>query len=172
MSDTRDLKNRLFQALSINGDGSGIIDAVGDFQSGTTEFFIQPPADEVFHIRNFLLYLVDNSNLKQTKYGANLTLTNGIDVKVSGDDTPPTVLNPFPIKVNTDWGIFVPDMTTIDFDGGGSKALVAKRDLSEDSVFTLQGAKSERFSICLSDNFTGLTHQFFIVSGRKEVISN
>lgn len=172
MSDTRDLKNRLFQALSITGDGTGVMDATGDYSSNPAEFFIEPPSDEVFHIRSFLLYLVDNSNLKQSKYGANLVLTNGIDIKVSGDSTPSAKLNPFPIIVNTDWGIFLPNIVSIDFDGGGSKAFVANRDLSEDSVFTLQGSKNERFSICLSDNFTGLDHQFFIVSGRKEAISN
>jgi hypothetical protein len=65
------------------GDGSGIKNAIGDYSGETpTIFKIAPSAGEIYVINRLIPFLRDTGGLDADKYGNNITLTNGIVIKV------------------------------------------------------------------------------------------
>jgi hypothetical protein len=73
----------LIQFLSTNGDGTGTINAVGDYTATPTPFYIQPSATAVYVITELLLQLSDvGAAFALDEYGnLNAPLINGVLIR-------------------------------------------------------------------------------------------
>ena len=73
--------------LDTVGDGSGTKNANGDYSLIGDEFFIKPPADQVFRIARIIITVEDTAGFTAAKYGALAALVSGITIKLMDDDS-------------------------------------------------------------------------------------
>ncbi len=157
-----------YQFLTTTGNGSGTIDHVGNYSVTPSEVFIQPNSDETLLITSLILTIADDSTFDPTKYGAVNALTNGYDLVTRINGVTTGILRGNKIK------------TGFDIMGSGAAfhfvemlkdrpLLQARFLLSSDlnSPIQLIGINSDRISVTLNDNFTGMIMNRFIVTGIK-----
>ena len=70
----------LSQFVDSLGTGLGVINIVGDYSSSSTDFWVEPPAGEVWHIMRLMVKIQDSGNFRPEWYGASSALTNGIRI--------------------------------------------------------------------------------------------
>lgn len=154
--------------LDTVGNGTGSIDATGDYSSVAQEFKITPADDEVYCISRLIVHVKDTQGIDADSYGNNITLTNGITIKTvdSGGDNEIFVGSSSPIMVNADWGKYCYDVNVLTF-GAGNETCVVRWTFSKYGGHGcwLHGFQSESFVITLNDNFTGLLSHGFVVEG-------
>lgn len=163
----------LTRFLDTNGDGTGTKNAIGDYSGGEI-FYIQPSSTQIFRVARLVVHYEDVAGMVGEEYG-NLgsALTNGIIVRVQDDSgTIIDLIDNEPIQTNADWGRFCYDVVVNNFSASGASAndhaLVRWSFFKSESIIRIDGSANERFEIVLSDNFTGLIEQFFLVQGYIE----
>ena len=106
------LGKRLVNILaSTGGDGTGDTNAVGDYSSETEVFYYQPAADEIVSISRMIVSIEDAGAPDSGKYGNNITLTNGIVVRLSDSSGVVNTLTGFNILTNGQWAAHCHDLT-------------------------------------------------------------
>lgn len=97
---------KLYQFLDTIGDGTGTVNAIGDYSSAAADFFIQPPVGQRYVIHRMLINITASGVVDSGFYGDGLVLTNGIQVLTArSDDTVTCILSgQLPILTNSDWG--------------------------------------------------------------------
>jgi hypothetical protein len=148
------------------GDGTGSKNANGNYATTAETFYLEAGANEVVNIARMLVTVEDSTGMDATKYGNNITLTNGISVHCEGPDavkmfdlTDPDV----PIKTNAEWGMYCHDASLKTWGSGNDLLLV--RWTFERSGTPVQLHPGDKLIITLNDNFTGLVAHRFLLQG-------
>ena len=168
----------IFRFLTTNGDGTGTKNAVGDYSGGGgTDFYIQPPAGQIFRIERMLVYFRgEKGKTTIDSYVNSAALTNGITVKeLTGVDT---VLidytNSTPIKRWGGWGRLAFDADILgdaDRTLTDSVGLVRWTFSKAGYPLRLVGDNSDRLVIHLDDDFSvggKFYEHYFMVQGYIE----
>lgn len=157
----------LSELLDTNGDGSGNINANGNYLATPESFFIQPPTGQLFVIDRLLVHVEDTGAFVPSNYGKDLTLVNGIEINciLNGEEVDLT----FGHKVNTnsEWAMFCFDLTIDTKGGAGTNFMHARWTFNKSDRITLNGNTDDIFQVILNDNFSGLDTQHFVVQGSK-----
>jgi len=165
----------LFQFLTQAGDGTGAINANGNYSGGATTWFIQPPLGQIFEIWSLLIYNgIGTDNMQIKGWGNNTTpLTNGLNFSVRINNVVSTAPGVNPIKsydtlqsVCTDFDMTF-DVATPNQWGYIRASIDFGRQWGMPLV--LSGNELDRFSITLNDNFTtrSMDRQTFSIFGRN-----
>lgn len=154
--------NVLFKFLDTNGDQSGTINAIGNYSSTPTDFFIKPPANKIYRLSRMIILIVSPAVIASGQYGSIDALTNGIKVLFTNSET--IELNKIPIKTHEDWGGICHDSQALNYGNVAGKAVSVRWSFfNSGEDFWLNGKSDCKFIIRLNDNFSSLvTHRFYI----------
>jgi hypothetical protein len=157
----------LCQFLSTGGDGTGTIDAIGDYSSGTTQFYIEPAAGQNFEIGLLIIEVEDGQGMAATDYGNIAALTNGIKLqKRTGASTIDYELTAGEsVKTNADWAGFAYDADVKSWSSGDEVLVVRWTFTATGGHVELDGDLNERLVMLLADDMTGLVHHRFLAQG-------
>ena len=102
-------ESNIFRFLDTNGDGTGITNAIGNYNVTPTEFFIKPLVGEVYEIDRLIIQIADNGSIDAGSYGNGISLTNGITLKKIDDlgNILIDLTNNAPILTNGAWYCFL-----------------------------------------------------------------
>lgn len=162
-----ELPTHLHQYLDTTGDGSGTILATGDYSSTSDDFIYQVPSSKIAILQRLIITIGDGSNPRPDRYGQNLIITNGMNIKLTeSDDTLITYLghsNAHPIITNANWASLCYDMSfhTV---GSGDNYVMFRWTFSKAGM-PLILSDGDKLVITLNDDFTGLTDHRFMVQG-------
>ena len=166
----------LYRKLDTNGDGTGTTNAIGDYSSSSTSFYIQPPSGTVYRLERMLIFMrMTKANFKFDQYGKNQVLTNGIEVHLhNGVFTDLT--DGIPIKRFGDWMRVCFDVQTVGGDINqdyNTDVIVGGRWTFSRAGFPLRiaGDNNERLEVNLNDDFatgTEIKEHYFFVQGYIE----
>lgn len=161
------------QFLDTNGNGTGTINANGNYSGAADIFYIQPLSTDVYRISSLTIQIEDSLNSFDTNtYGGATALSNGITLRVVNDSqTVLDVAGGQTINDNAEWLSLAKESQLlqgqstgevlrlfIDFDGYGQQ-------------IRLDGANNERLELTVNDDLTGLLSHTFFVRGYKETVS-
>ena len=125
----------IYQHLDTTGDGTGTINAIGDYSGAVTDFkFTYNVSNKTALIYRLLAYIRDGGTIRADSYGAIANgLTNGIQLAVLDEngDVKLDLTHTHPIKVNGDWAMHCYDMAEHTFGAGDN--FVTARWLKEPS---------------------------------------
>ena len=157
-------KELIFKRLA-NSDGATNMNVDGSVNP--VEFFIQPPDGEIWRIAKWMLYVCDEKGFDVVTWGSGLTLTNGIELKVTIDGVTKNLLD-FNIKTSGDVESLAFDCNLKTY-GNDDDVLVANWNLTDTGQFIrLDGSNNDRLSVIINDDLTDLTAQYIQVQGYKE----
>ncbi len=161
----------IYQFLDTDGDGTGSINVVGDYEDTAEIFFIgPPPANEYWHIERMVVQVSDAGALDAGKYGNNVELTNGITVRKQDDSgTVIELTGGKPIITNADWGGVCYDVASVGF-GQGDNYLGVRWTFGKSGwpLYLDGDGDNERLEVVVNDDMTDLVGQTFMVQGWKE----
>lgn len=164
----------LFHFADTVGDGSGLIDAIGDYSSGAlglTEFAFAPAAGEVFKIARLIVTIEDAGTFDSAAYGNGITLTNGISIhkRTGVPNGSSTLIQDLtaadPVHTNTEWGSYCYDVALHDFGAGNPVLLVRWTFSKSGGDVELDGDAAEYLSIRCSDDMSALVGHEFQLQG-------
>jgi hypothetical protein len=187
----------LSRFLDTNGDGTGTKNANGDYSDPADIFYLQPAAGKVIRLNRMIIHYEDTQGMTATEYGnLGAALTNGIVVRIQDDsgtisdltDGVPTngivvriqddsgtisdLTDGVPVKTNADWSRFCYDAQLSVWVSSGAPtndvAQVRWTFGKSGTMIRLDGDANERLEVVLSDSFTGLIDQYFMVQGYTE----
>jgi len=165
--------SRIDQYLSTNGDGTGEMEATGDYSSTQEIFYIQPASTDIYYIRRMLVFYEDNLSFDSGAYGNSISITgsDGIQVRVQNDSGTISDLTAGQlIQINPHWKRQCYD-TDVSSYGSGDESLGARWTFEKaGSDIRLDGSDNQRLEVVLDGNFSGLEDQAFLVQGRQETI--
>lgn len=159
---------RINQYLDVDGDGTGVKSAVGDYSDGTgsgvENFYYQ--ATGYVDIYRMIVSIEDGTAMWANRYGGEAALAVGIFVKIIDSDGL-TVLKDLTdniaIKANAQWGQLCYDVDVKAW-GTGNELLVSRWTFSAaGSPIRLNPGQSLR--VVLNDDFTGLVDHKFMIQG-------
>lgn len=157
----------LIQPLSTNGDGTGVINAIGDYSLTPTRFYVQPALNQSFILSELEIQLSDIGQFKIDTYG-NIAggLTNGYDLLIKRNGVTMSQLNVTgPLKTNDDISHLTSRHIFIDWATIDNSFHVTYSHLDYGSKFKLEGNKLDTLEVTLNDNLAGLVDHYFIVRG-------
>ena len=158
------VKREVYRVLDTNGDGTGTKNAVGNYLSTPTDFYIAD-SDKTFYINRMLVQVEDSGAFATDGYGAGSGLTNGITVNIYNSSG--TVLNDLtddvPIMSNNDWARVCYDLKLENWASGNGAIHARFTFVNAGQPIVLR--QGDRLGLTLNDNFTGLVSQYFKVQG-------
>ena len=163
-------KTIISRFLDTNGDGTGSINANGDYSSAAGIFYIQPSINENYRIARMLVSIEDTAGMQADEYGnIGSALTNGITLRKQNDlGTIVDYTDSNPVKTNSQWGGFCYDVDLKTW-GAGNELIVVRWTFTRAGQFIrLSGQDSERLEIVVNDNLTGLVSHKFLAQGYIE----
>lgn len=163
------MATNLYRHLDTNGDGSGDVNANGDYSAVAKRFYIQPPAGERFDIYRVVGMIEDTQGFRAENYGhLPDPLENGIIIRVQDDDgTKVDITDGRPIKRNADWGSRCYDVDLKTW-GVGNEYLVFRWTFERcGSPEFLNGDLNERLEMVFNDDLRGLVEHHFVAEGQK-----
>ena len=157
-----------FYFAGTGGQGTGTINATGNYAATPTEFYIQPPAGEVFVVHRVILTIRDGGNFNSNNYaGFANPLTNGISLAVKrGAATIVDVTGGVPIKTNLGWGRYSYDVTYVTFGVTGDNAILCRWTFANAGA-PIALTDADRLAFLLNDNFTGIVQHYFNFQGYR-----
>ncbi len=158
----------LSRQLDTDGDGTGTKNAIGNYSGAEEQFYIQPPAGEVYHIYRMIVAIEDGGPLSSAGYAGitpTAALTNGVGLsKRRTDDTVIVdLMDGDPVVTNGLWAQWCHDLTLHGF-GAGNAVLTARW------TFNRMGRPiwlfdNTRLVITLEDDFSTVVGHKFIAEG-------
>jgi len=141
-----------------------------DCSSTECIFKLQPPSNETWIISRLLFQLVDDDDIDNDYYGADITLSNGIALKiVKNGIVVANLTNSQPIMVNLDWAKFCYDVSIFNFESGWGyvdNCVSARWTFSKSGTYIkLNGSTNDSINVYLNDDFTGLVDHTFLYQG-------
>lgn len=159
------MKN-LFKALSSNGDGTGTVNAIGDYSVTPLNLKYTGEIDKVGLINRMIVQIVDGNGFSVSNYGALPALTNGVVVSVKdANDNVINSLTAYPVLSNGDWGAQCYDAQYQSYGVGDDTLLVRWTFGNSGKPLEIDFRKGEYLDVELNDNFTGLTLHRFKIDG-------
>ncbi len=169
VTQANEIRPHIAQYLDTVGDGTGTIEAIGNYSGAETDFFIQPPAGCIYELSRAIITIEDNGSIDSGGYGNNSSpLTNGIRVEVRLNGQPVNVLTAqVNIKRTADWKGLCFDGEVADF-GAGNSFFVVRWTFTKDGDL-IRLTENDVLAFVLNDNFVtqGLIGQRFLVKGKK-----
>ena len=153
----------VFEYLS-NGS---TVHATGNYLSAADDFRITcKTGSQKLHLYRMVAYIEDSGAFLSAKYGADLTLVNGIHVTIRDtDDAELAHLDGgVPILTNAQWGALCYDVS-LDTFGAGNNGSLAVRWTFANSGKLLSLSSGQYLSVELNDDFTSLIDHTFMVQG-------
>lgn len=144
------------------GNNSGVTNAIGDYSSTETDFYIEAPPGEILKLQALIVHIEDTGGFRINGYGnLNGGVTNGIRLIFERDGVNiGEVTQVDTIKTHGDWSRYAFDLQHNDF-GAGSNQVVIRWNLSL-APFRLKSETNDRIIIRLNDDFSHLEdHTFF-----------
>lgn len=150
-------------------NAAGSDSVTGNYAGNPTEFFVRPPAGEVWRISR-LLVIVEDSKINADDYGAIAGgISPGMELYVADDNG---IINHLmdngDISSNAEWAEYCYDADA-KFWGVGNEFLVVRWTFTKAGVpLRLRGSHRERLAILAQADLTGLVEHEYIVQGYKE----
>lgn len=158
--------------LDTNGDGTGSKNAIGDYSSSATRFYLRPAAGQIFRVCHLITSLCDVGAFTDGAYGNGITLSNGIFIRMAdGDDVVSYDLTDgLPILYSSHWGRYAAKIDTYNY-GASNEHLLVDIDLLEHygTPVRLVGDNGDYLEVVLNDNFSGLVEHYFLGKGYREI---
>jgi len=172
---TRLAEDMIFQFLSTNGDGTGDINAIGDYSSVQGEFYISPPSGQPvrwwkingYKIYRMLVFIQAIGPLSADQYGNLKSLQNGIKAVVK-DDSDNEILDLTagqPVKTNAQWAQHCYDSSLSGY--GSGNEFVQARWTFEKSGNPILLKEGYRLSVLIDDDLTETISHTFVVQGER-----
>ena len=155
-----------YQMADTVGDGSGTINAVGDYSSASAEFKVQCGAHEHIQCHRVIVLIEDAGPMSADDYGGISALTNGVECYVkdrAGAINYRMTDTNFPIKSNLQWSAYCHDVKEINFGSGNDAVSVRWTFAKSGGPVSLKPGWSLNF-LC-QDNFSGIVTHLFQVQG-------
>lgn len=160
---------RMDRALSSGPNqeqSNGFINISEDYSVGETIFKVHPKSiDEVYEIFRIQIYIKDFGKFNSGNYGNNITLANGITLRIVGDSFADITLTFVPIRLTLDWQIYCYDFTYSDFGVGDNIAACRWTFDKGGRPLSLKGWDNQRLECVLSDDLSGLEAQYVYAQG-------
>lgn len=164
----------LAQYLSTNGDGTGTVQAVGNYATAQ-DFYLQPAIDQVIAINRLIVYIQDAiaGGFNPALYGGMAALTNGITggIYSASDDLLWAVTPSIPIKTNGQWMRLCFDVSKLDNNQNLALAVRWTFDRGIPKAHGQEGKTpivlrdQQKLKLTLNDDFTGLQDHTFMLQG-------
>lgn len=157
--------------LDTVGDGSGDTNATGDYSVDPQEFYYRPEVGSDVEVRRLIILVGGTAGIRMERYcGLSSPLANGVIINArdnAGDIF--FITDPFePVKDTATWGLYAGNLSIYD-PSPGDKYVLAELDFTKmiRTGLALKGGDGEFFAVTLSDDFTGLTVQKFMLMGYR-----
>ena len=160
-------RKHIFKLLSSNGDGTGTVNAIGDYSVTPLSLKLKLTGTILpVEIERLIVMIQDTGAFDAEKYGNGITLTNGIRVYVR-DITDAVIeeLTMFPILSSGDWAGHCHDLNHFTFGTGDEIATVRWTFAKSGAPVTIDFSKGQYLEALLNDDFTGLVKHRFGVQG-------
>jgi hypothetical protein len=158
----------LFRYLDTVGDGSGTKNANGDYSSAEEQFFITPPAGEIYQIDRMIVSIGDTNGFRSSYYGAITgNLVNGITVskRIGTTTIDLDMTDQVPVVSNATWARLCYDADLKTW-GAGDELLVVRWTFTKTGgALRLIGDNEDRLTVVLNDDLRGLKEHYFQVQG-------
>ncbi len=146
--------------LDTIGDGSGTNNFIGNYAT-PTKGIIKPGPGEILYINRLLFSVIDNADIKASKYGGDIVLANGILIKHEKQNG--TLINNItegmPIMKNSDYIKYGFNISDISLKEGRKHAHGVLTFSKNGTPIVLQD--DEQLAVYFNDNFTGLLDHTF-----------
>lgn len=155
-----------FKYLTVAGDGTGEHNLSGNYSSTAIDAHYLAVTD--FFIHAGICAISDSSKFIQANYGGlNAALTHGVKIiyKPNGG-AEQMMFNSAGIKANYEWLSIGADTSLTSFDGSAQTQVVTF-DFVKMFGKCMHLAPGDKMIVRLNDNFTGIDHQSFAISGRS-----
>lgn len=149
--------------LDTNGDGTGTKQATGNYSdggAGVTDFFLTPPAGQVYQVHSLTVYVADTA-LEMTEYVTGSALSVGIDVLRGPLGSEASLIS---TPLMTQLGHWLRQSASGSFE-------VQQGNLTDVFVATLPDITKpvlepgDKYIVRLNDDFTGLVEHTFFLHG-------
>ena len=158
-------KDGIFRALDTVGNGSGTINAVGDYSTTAQSFRISDTSGRGI-IHRIIVSYRDSGAFDTELYGNGIALTNGVRVFLKdSSDQIIQEYTAFPIKSNGDWAAHCYDWTYFQEGAGDNYAAIRWTFSKSGKPVTVKFHEGEYFEVLLNDDFSGLIEHKFVVQG-------
>ncbi len=149
------------------GDGTGEINATGDYSRQPQSFSLAPGPNQTVIIARLIVGIGDSGTLDAGFYGNNTELTEGIQVGVyTGPDLSFALTDPrAPIRTNAHWAFYCHDLTYHSWGSGMNYATARWTFVKTEQPLELEGVHHDRLSVTLNDDFRSLAEHSFLVQG-------
>lgn len=154
------------------GTGLGTVDLIGDYSGAATDFWIEPPAGEVWHIFRLIGYMRFGSALRADRYGG-AALTNGVKLIHEVSSSERDLTSQRSVLHLAEWGAYCHDFTEHSF-GSGDNFATWRWSFNRSGVaLFIDGDNNDKVIIRLNDNFSAtgvnLVEHHFLFQGHKLV---
>ena len=153
--------------LDTNGDGTGTINAIGNYSSSATDFYIKSDGKR-YNISRMIVTAEDANGMTASEYG-NLgsALTNGIRVLLLDvDGNVSEDLAPIPVKTNAQWAMYCYDANVLGWGNGDDLLAVRWTFVKAGEPLEIgPGVGEKSFVVRLNDDFSGLVSHRFLIEG-------
>ena len=158
----------LLQLFTDNGSPTGSPDMTINGTTTPTEFYVQPPENQIFHIDYLSLSVINASGgLVPTGYMDLAALPSGIRIYAKRDAS---IIADFTgvnnINITGDWEEFVGLIIVADKLNDPSQ-VIGNVSYSQDGGVWLQGNKQDKLVVLIQDNLSTLLFHEISVAGRK-----
>ena len=155
----------LYNFLDTAGNGTGDINANGDYSTiGQNFLYTCPEGVQFVTIARAIIHYEDSGSFDADKYGNNITLTNGVEVRVEKRGETIDLTAGRPVQTNAHWGEMCFDTVTSTY-GSGNNFLTVRWTF-ERSGKPIKLYPGESLIFYLSDDFSGLVEQYFKIQGQ------
>ena len=164
----------LVQYLSTGGDGSGTMNAIGDYSGTADTFYVAPGASEIFRINRILIHVSDAGALQAGVYGDATADTLVVGVNIEQWDGSESSANDLDggetIRVLDDWQRISYDVA-IGAKQWDETITVRWSYVKFGQAMRLVGADGDELRVILYDDLSHLTGHYFLVQGYHENVS-
>jgi hypothetical protein len=161
-----EVKKPLFRYLDTNGDGSGTKNAVGDYSSVDTPFFIaSSDAHGTFVINRMMIYVEDSGGSPSlATYGGLTALSDGMLVRIiRRNGSVYDLLGGLTIKRNSDWQRTCYDVDIATFPAGNN--YVHARWTFSRSGWPVVLQPLDKLEVVARDNMSAYVEHYFLIQG-------
>lgn len=162
--DADGIQRRIFSKRLLNGS---VDDMAVDGSVANQTFEIAPPADQIWRISQWAIFIQDEKGFDITSYGSNGVLTNGMLVQGTFGGATSDLLS-FPIKSNADIISVTYEMDLKTF-GNADDVLIARWRFTDCGQFVrLDGSQGDKLKVVIRDDMTFLDKQIITAQGYIE----
>lgn len=159
-------RSDIYRILDTNGDGTGTKNAIGNYASAATKFYIKPPVNQDYDLYRMIIHIADVGAFDAGKYGNNIELTNGIKVRISNaSGVVLDLLDGLTVLTNVDWAGICYDARVSEFGLGDNYLHIRWTFAKSGQPLKINGENGEWLEVLLNDSFVDLVAHYFTAQG-------